>query len=434
MPEPTSQLDPELADLIERQVELVRQAPRDARQRAVLGLIYEANDLWSEARSCYRHATAMDQSEPMWPHHAAIAWLKMGDIDGAAAWMREHARRFTTFAPLQHRLGATLLETDQTEEAAAAFRNVMASAPNRAEGYVGYAEARLRASDPAEAARTLEQAVTIDPGYKTARFLLGRAYRALGRMQEAKREMTLGMGATTRYLPDAWSAKRPKYAVGYGKQMVRAEGYFSAGRPALAAEILERLRESRPNDVDILINLGTAYLHMGRVEQAHTTLLLAERLDKGRFETYINLAACALRRKRLTDALQYAETAVALAPEVAQTHHTRGLMQMQLGANEEALESLGMALSLDARNPKTVQDLANVCMRLRRYPEALGHFHTLAGLLPERWEPQLGVARVNLFLGRFHEAEAALDVGLKMAPNEPQLHALAKRLAQAQGM
>ncbi len=39
VPAQTSGLDPELAALIESQVESVRQAPRDARQRAVLGLI-----------------------------------------------------------------------------------------------------------------------------------------------------------------------------------------------------------------------------------------------------------------------------------------------------------------------------------------------------------------------------------------------------------
>ncbi len=88
------------------------------------------------------------------------------------------------------------------------------------------------------------------------------------------------------------------------------------------------------------------------------------------------------------------------------------------------------AVSLDAGNPRIVQDVANVCARLGRYLEAQTHFETLATLLPTRWEPQLGLARVNLNLGRLDEAEAALHAGLRLAPNQRRLLALAGQLSE----
>ena len=57
----------------------------------------------------------------------------------------------------------------------------------------------------------------------------------------------------------------------------------------------------------------------------------------------------------------------------------------------------------------------------------------LAKLLPTRWEPQLGLARMNLRLGRMDEAIAAVTAGLDLAPREPQLHAIAKRIMEMHG-
>ncbi len=426
------ELDVELAATIERHAEAARREPRDARLRAMLGLVYEANKLWPEARSCFQNATGLDRNEPMWPLHAAIAWLKMGDVKGATAWMRRHAARFPAFAPLQHRLGLALLDAAEIEEAEAAFRRVITHQPTVPAGYAGLGEVMLRSGEPAEAARILEQAVQIDPHDKAARYLLGRAYRDLGRLEEAEREMTLGMGAVPRFLPDEWSAKVPDFDMSIGSQQMRAAKLLSMGNPAEAAQLLERILASEPENVEALLNLGAAYLDMGRLDEAFETLHHAGRLDADSFGVYINLATYYRRLGRPLSALEYADRAFALAPDIAQTHHARGLALMQLGRNEEALEPLTTAVGLDPQNPKAVQDIANVCTRLGRHDAALAHFETLARLLPTRWEPQLGLAGASYQLGRFDEAEAALIAGLALAPDEPRLLAFLERLNELQ--
>jgi Flp pilus assembly protein TadD len=106
---------------------------------------------------------------------------------------------------------------------------------------------------------------------------------------------------------------------------------------------------------------------------------------------------------------------------------------MQLGSNEQALESLIKATSLDVQNARIRQDLANAYVRLGQHLEALEQFQVLARMLPTRWEPQLGLARMNLRLGRMDDAIAAVTAGLEMAPREPQLLALAKRIMESHG-
>ncbi len=119
----------------------------------------------------------------------------------------------------------------------------------------------------------------------------------------------------------------------------------------------------------------------------------------------------------------------ALAPKLGQAHYVRGLALLELGRSEEALEACTASADLDARNPNVRQRLANLCVRMGRMAEARDHYETLAKLLPTRWEPQLGLARVNLRLGRLDEAAEAIERGLARAPDEPSLLALARRLS-----
>ncbi len=430
-PKDMQRISLELRTLIERHVAASTGAPRDARQRATLGLVYEANEMWPEALQSFRNATELDPDEPMWPHHAAIAWLETGDLDGATTWLRNYAARFPMFTPLQDRLGALLLEDGRIDEAQAAFEAIIAHAPKSAAGYVGYGDVRLRASDHEGAVAALEKAVRIDPTYKLARYLLGRAYRGVGRMEDAEREMTLGMVAGRNYLTDAWSRHLSKYKTGIGALQERSADFLKAGQPARAVEILERILVEQPDNAASAVNLGIAYLEMNRLEDAEQVLLNAERIDATRFETYINLAACMLRQKRLSNALEYIDRAVELSPTAAQAHLTRGLILMQQRENDMALAALTTSAGLDARNPKVVQELANVCARLGRLPEALEHYRALAKLLPTSWEPHFGTARTLYGMGRLDEALAAANQGLVLAPREPRLLAMARQITGA---
>lgn len=221
------------------------------------------------------------------------------------------------------------------------------------------------------------------------------------------------------------NSKNPKTRVSAARIVLGAD------QPALAVEFLEPVREAEPDNTDALVNLGIAYFRLGRVEEARDALLRAIQLDDKRVETYVNLALCHERLRQPTLALDYAEQAEELAPESADVHYARGLALMQLQNHGEALEALTMAASFEeADDPRILQQLANVCVRLKFYPDALAYYRKLAEADPARWEWQLGVAKVNLLMGQFDEAEAALQVGLKMAPDDPRLLSLARTLTE----
>lgn len=421
----------ELSGLIERHVTAVRSNSTNAEAWAALGSVYEANQLWEPALACYRRAAELDLAEPIWAHRALVAWLNTGDMDGAHAWLREEASRFPSFVPLQHRYGIMLLESGELAEAKRVLHRVTGLAPNSPAGYAGVGEAALAVGDYQEAVTNLKHALQLAPEDKMARYLLGRAYRGLGRLDEAERALAEGRGGTRRYFDDAWSAKLAEYAIGVRQLQTRADRMFREGRLVEAAELLRQVLAAEPDNVEAAINLGTIYVESGQLEEARQMLEHAATDNPDRFEIHVNLAACLQRMDRPAEALVHAERATALAPEVSATNLARGEALMRLDRHGDAREALLRAVRLDPDNATAVQHLANVHVRLGQYSEALGQYEALSKLMPDRWEPYLGIARMHVQLGNMQPAILAVDAGLKLAPDEPELLALAQRIMDA---
>ena len=88
LPEELERLDPELVSMIEDLAAAVQANPRDPNAHGRLGLIYEANGLFDEARRCYETVGQLADSTPWWSYHLAIATRQAGDFDGAMQLLR----------------------------------------------------------------------------------------------------------------------------------------------------------------------------------------------------------------------------------------------------------------------------------------------------------------------------------------------------------
>lgn len=238
VPAELEQLEPQLQAYLKSFLERVRQAPREAQSHATLGLVYEANELWPQARSCFQNAVRLDPKQPLARYHLAIATLEVGDRAAAIALLEGLTKRFPDFAPGYHRLGVELLETGAIEEATSAFERVIALEPREHAGYVGLADAKLRVRDFAGAAELLEKALDLKPDDGTARHLLGEAYRGLGRVDDARRELGRAANAGAVMMIDPWTRQLPEHAKGLSRQTRRALAHMNAGNHATAAELL----------------------------------------------------------------------------------------------------------------------------------------------------------------------------------------------------
>ncbi len=129
LPENLDRLDPAVAELVERQVAEVEARPRDAAAHGELGLVYEANVLWDEARSAFENAVLLDPAAVWWRFHLALAKREAGDPEGALSVLRSLAAERKSFPALEQRFGEALFEAGDLEAAEAAFRRLIETEP-----------------------------------------------------------------------------------------------------------------------------------------------------------------------------------------------------------------------------------------------------------------------------------------------------------------
>jgi tetratricopeptide (TPR) repeat protein len=421
-------LDPEVRKLIDRLVADAESDLTDGARHGRLGLAYEANRLWPEARDSFAQAAELEPSEMLWRYHFAVASDEAGDFEGALEMYRELAGDHPSFAPVHQRLGLALMETANFDGALAAFHRVINTVPREPAGYLGAAETRLRRKEPAAAVAILGRALEVDPRDRGIHYLLGLAYRDLGREEEAAKELALGVETSTRYLPDPLSPQVQEYAVNLSARIQRAGALRDAGRLADSARVLESCLESHPDNLTVLNNLGIAYLGLGEADRAHEVLSQALEIGGGSHDTYLILASWALETGRHEEALGHADAAVERGGKLAQTHVTRAQVLVQLGRYEEALQSMERALELETRNPQIYLGLGVLYEALNRHEQAYDLYSRALGNWPDLVPASLGLGSAALVLGRLEEAKAALAAAKKLAPDDPEVAALEERL------
>ena len=430
VPTNLSRLDPNVIALVEQQMTRIKSQPRAGAAYAELGMIYEANVLWPDARRAYAAAVELEPTSTWWRFHLAVATRTAGDTEEALRLLRDLTAEHPDLAPAQQRLGEALTEVGELAGAAAAYGRVIDLMPGSPEGYHGLGEVRLLQRDYAAARELLERAVALDPRYRGSRYALGLAYRGLGLAEEAQRELALGVDASPRYLTDPLAKQIRDYAVNLPARRNTAAAMLHGGRPEQAALLLEQVLNEQPGNATDLNNLAIAYMRIERFDEARARLEEARRVAPEKFSTWLNLSSLAMRNGDPGAAVVFAEGAIERAPTIAQTHVALAMAEAELGNLERTAAALKHALQLDARDPQTHGMLAEVCVQLERLELAERHFQSVLALVPDSLTGILGLGRLYLQQGRLDRAGAMLVRASELAPGHARVAAFEREILQ----
>jgi tetratricopeptide (TPR) repeat protein len=430
LPEGLDRLDPAVRELVLARSAEARADPGSARAHGRLGLAYEANLLWEEARLCFARAVALSPEDPGWRLHLAVARRETGDAPGALEALEELVAAAPSLAAAWQRLGLWKLEAGDADSAEAAFRRLIELLPDASEGFAGLGEVLLRRGDLEGAVRELREALERDPGNRSAHYLLGRSYRRLGRDEAALAELAIGADARVALVPDPYSAQVSDFEVNAAARIDRAEGLLAEERPREAAKLLEAVLEHDPGNVLALNKLAIAQAALGSLGAARASLQRALAADDSRASTYVNLAVWAVRSRLWDEALAYADAAVERGPRFAPAQRTRGAILIRIGRLAEATAALETALALDPRDPGLHLMLADTYARSDRPGEALERLTRAAQAWPQLLDVQLGLARLSLRMGRVELARTALETARGLSPEDPRIARLEARLSE----
>jgi tetratricopeptide (TPR) repeat protein len=390
-------LHEDVAQLLDELVTAVRKDPLAAAPRGELGLAYDANGLREEAVLSYGQATAIDPQDARWWYHASIALVELGDYPRATVHLKQAIEHDPDYAPAYWRFGQLLFAQGELDGAEAAFREAARRRPQHPAGAIGVARVQLQRGEAAAAADLLEETLrTLSRAQflPYVHYLLGTAYRQLGRMDEARRE--LGQGRRGRPL---WKDNRRReidqYRVSLNGRLRATTPLLETGQSEKAIAILEGLREEAPTDEGVLAKLASAYMNVGRVEDAKTTLeaLVAVHPDDDR--AYYNLSRVDLALGSTNDALRFAAHCVELNPHVAAWHVNHGEILEYVGRREEALEAYRAALGCDPSDEAALMRAGSVAAALGFQGQARRHFERVLKDDPAHEEALRGLERLR---------------------------------------
>lgn len=422
-------LESAVAELIGTAAQRVEAEPMQAEAHGRLGMACEANSLWPEAEASYERAVELDREDFRWRYRLAVASRQNGNLDRSLDLLEQLAAEQPDLAPVRQRLGLALLELGELAAARTHFERLIELEPRLPQGYTGLANVRLLEGDPQGAVSLLDSALQLGPGDRQTHYLLGLSYRALGRQEEAKRELAMGLEATPAYLPVPLDFEIERLGVNLTARLDRAGTFLGLGRVEEAAQELEVTLAEHPENLQVMNNLAIAYLRLDKTEDALALLQRALTIDDEGFATYLNLSACYMRMGRLDDALVATDAAVARASEVGKTHLARAGVLGAMGRFEEARTALERAIDLEPDSRRAHLMLARVHELTDQPAKAASEFSAALELAPEDLGAWLGLARARLELGEVSAAEQALTRARELAPEHPRVIELGQRLA-----
>jgi tetratricopeptide (TPR) repeat protein len=436
LPADMAGFDPEIVERIRAEAEELERDPTDATGWRGLGMLYHAHDQIELAADCYRQSLVLAPAEARSHFYLALAEQQSGRLGEAIAGMRRVIESDPSYGPARWRLGLWLLEQGDATAALGAVREAPPGAGDGAFFQHVLARASLQIGAEAEAAAGLVSWLEGHPEDRYGRFLLGTAYRRLGRADEARRQLALGRDAQPSW-SDPWSEELAAKRVGFPARLTAASGLLEID-PARAVAQLERLRRDRPDNVTVLINLGIGYRRTGKVAESADVLREAVRIEATRGLAHFHLALTFSELSRraenreigaelMAEALEHAERTVELQPTSAKSHAMHGEMLARAGRLEAAVEAYSRA-ARDPQDPAWLYRLGGLLSQLGRWHEAIPVLESYLerkgtgadGLL------LLGVAQANA--GHPEAARASLERALLASPGEARIQQALEQL------
>jgi predicted Zn-dependent protease len=313
-------LDPKSAPIAQKYAELLMHRGQD-----------------KDAEQWLQRAKALDPSTPLLDYDFAVAAYHLGDSERAAASVARalhqtpdnHAVQ-TLAAFVQVRLGAWA-------QAQALLEPLVQASPEDASLQLQLGYCQLQQQQDADAIRTLQHALVLDPTQPLTHFYLSRAYAGLGDHEAAHREGELYRN----FLQELSHSDDPNADAHEQRLIAQMQAKLQQGGEEAALAVYAATAGDTPTAKAAgYVQLCALYLQEGSVDAAQAAALHALQLDVKARGAHTYLGVIALQRNDAATAEQSFEAELALDPNHPYALAELGAMRYQQGQWQEAIRYL----------------------------------------------------------------------------------------------
>ncbi|MFO7090769.1 glycosyl transferase [Arthrospira platensis PCC 7345] len=387
---------PEAVAAFEKAVQL---NPEDATIHTNLGSLAARMQGWEQAIKCYERAIALQPDLVAAHRNLGKVWHKLGKPQQAvscryqALILQPEEGEVSEFLAV----GNSLLQSGRLQEAEVCYRQVVRRSPHDSQAYHNLGEVLSAQGLWSEAEAAYRRAVELQPDSFESRNSLGQALVA----QEKWDDAIACYGRALKQNPRLLMAL---------ENLSKALRHSNKSLPPSQARVLSLIAGGQipeelpppgggafaPPDVDVALERAT--------------------------ELY--------QQKRYQACVQQCQQVVQWRPREARAYGIWGMALVGLGEYGKALRCYRKAIALEPKNGLWHQELGELCLQQRRYPEAIVSLQEAVKLKPH---PRIYRSLASAWGSLGKEAEA-LDCLFEAIQAKPELASLGECLNLAQGL
>ena len=296
-----------------------------------------------------------------------------------------------------------LLNENNIKEAVVLLTSVTANYPKWAEPYYFLSLAHLRLGEIELASKASAEALKLAPTDSRFHTLQSQLFLIQGESISAGREATIAL----RLEPRNFAAAK-----------LLAKALLQEKRFAEAIEMIKKILEQAPTDIEMLGNLGLAYLGAKNNEEAQKAFALLIDLDPTNSKALAFLASLTAQGD-VKMAINLVQKQIELAPEASGHYMLLGDLLLRDKQPETALDAFGKAQSLAPQNPQPYIIRARIMHALGKTDDAVKEFQDLLAKQPNSVPGHMGMATLLEIQKKYPEAKAEYLKVLELTPDQP---------------
>ena len=405
-----------------------------------LGLAYHADMFYDQAERCYAIAEELSGFAWRWTYYRAMVHDARGDADALAAGLRRVVQEAPEFSQAWWRLGEAEFKAARYDSAEDAWRRVLslpeparppanagsparvAAAPISAYAALDLARLALLQGNANLARELLESVTAQAPAFGPAFRILGSAYDALGRADDAKRSIRIAdrSAAYDPYFDPMIDAlvRESRNSTFLLQQAASADVATNA---AWREYLIRRALEFDPENTDALYELASMLRVLRRYAEALELLERHTRAAPGDYQALADIGRCLSGLQRFSEAEAVLRRALEGLDD-ANTRYDLGFVLDRAGRLREAVAEYQRALDRNPNHRDALNNLGVAYARQGRLRQAVLQFERLVRVDPDNPDAHTNLGALLLTEGARDLAAREFRAALELNPD----HALAR--------
>lgn len=374
---PLETYPPAMRSAVSRAYASAAARPDSADAAGALARLLHAWEQWDAAHEAYTRAAALAPRTLDWPYLDACVLQRLARQADAAARLKQALAIAPDYLPARIKLAESLYDAGNLAESRRLFE-ALGGEP-AAEPAAHFGLGRLAAADGrhADAVVELQRAVELVPEWGAAHYALALSLRALGRRDEAQRELDL-------------------------------HAKYGAAWPGVEDRVLAAVQVLR-EDAGARLRRGLKRADAGDVAGAIEDHEAAVALDPSLAVAHENLIALYGRTGDWANAESHYRKAVALGFNLADVHYDYGVLLGLQQKWDESAEAYTQALAINPSHAQAHNNLGQIFERSRQFEAAFASYRRAIESQPTFRLAHFNAARALVALGRPAEAVAEFE-------------------------